>query len=99
LAEILKKHYFAKERIRIRSIGIQTVRKERVWIAVQEKDNFQGGKYIHTCICVCVLYTVQPHLHSGKTFILQKKLHAETELLSDHIHQHMQTTELCICYK
>jgi hypothetical protein len=34
-AEILKKHYFVKERIRIRSIGIQTVSQEKKWIAVQ----------------------------------------------------------------
>jgi len=48
LAEILKTHYFAKKRIRIRSTGIQTVRKEKIGIAVQEKDSFQGSKYIHT---------------------------------------------------
>ena len=64
MAEIIKKQYFVKERIWIRSIGIPTVRKEEVWIAVQERDSFQVSKYIHmymcVCVCVCFVYNATP---------------------------------------
>jgi hypothetical protein len=88
LAEILKKHYFVKESIRIRSTGIPTVRKEKIWIAVQEEDSFQGSKhiYIHMCvyICVCVLYNATPSSQWQNPYFT-KELQAEIELLNDHI--------------
>jgi hypothetical protein len=56
MAEILKKHYFVKESIRIRSTGIPNVRKEKIWIAVQGEDSFQESKYIHAYVCVCVFF-------------------------------------------
>ena len=71
----------------MRITGISATKKEKIWVAQQEKDNSQRRKYIHMyrCLCVCVLCTMQPHLHSGKIHILQKKVQAEIELLSDHI--------------
>ena len=44
MAENLKKYYFVKERIRMRIIGIPTVKKEKIRVALQEKDSFQGSK-------------------------------------------------------
>jgi len=84
LAEILKKHYFVKESIRIRSTGIPPVRKEKIWIAVQEEDSFQGSKYIYMCVCVCVLYNATPSSQWQNPYFT-KKLQAEIELLNDHI--------------
>jgi hypothetical protein len=94
LAEILRKHYFVMERIKIRSTRIPTVWKEKIWIAVQEEDSFQASKYIyihthththtHMCVCVCVLHNATPP-SQWQNAHFTKKLQAEIELLSDHI--------------
>ena len=58
MAEILKKHYLVKERIRMRVIGITTVKREKIWLALQDKKRSQGDKYIH--MYMCFVYNATP---------------------------------------
>jgi len=54
-AEFLKKHYFVKEIIRTRIIGILTVKKRKYGLQYKRRTALRGANtYIYTYMCVYV---------------------------------------------